>query len=97
MAKLKKCMANVLSPSCITVLSLMVLWGQIQNYMMRSNLSIIIVAMVKTTSSDNSSSVTDGESYAMAGLGNETKSPKGSQTHMTSTLGVRRVSPEKAG
>jgi hypothetical protein len=29
------------------VLSLMVFWGQIQNYMMRINLSILIVAMTK--------------------------------------------------
>ena len=34
-------------PSCITVLAAMVFWGQIQNYMMRVNLSILIVAMVK--------------------------------------------------
>ena len=80
----KKLMASAVSPSCITVLSLMVLWGQIQNYMMRSNLSIIIVAMVKTTVSNSSSSdggdggsIVDSESCAMVssvGAGNETKS-----------------------
>ncbi len=35
------------SPTALHVLSLMVFWGQIQNYMMRQNLSILIVAMVK--------------------------------------------------
>ena len=34
-------------PSARTILALMVFWGQIQNYMMRVNLSILIVAMVK--------------------------------------------------
>ena len=33
--------------SCRTILLLMVFWGQIQNYMMRVNLSILIVEMVK--------------------------------------------------
>ena len=33
--------------SARAVLALMVFWGQIQNYMMRVNLSILIVAMVK--------------------------------------------------
>ena len=33
--------------SAIHVLTLMVFWGQIQNYMMRVNLSILIVAMIK--------------------------------------------------
>ena len=36
------------SPSARIILCLMVFWGQIQNYMMRVNLSILIVAMVKT-------------------------------------------------
>ena len=67
MSSLKKLLKNAVSPSCITVLSFMVLWGQIQNYMMRSNLSIIIVAMVKphvsnSSSSSGNSSVTDSES-----------------------------------
>ena len=35
------------SPSAITVLTVMVFWGQIQNYMMRVNISILIVAMVR--------------------------------------------------
>ena len=35
------------TPSARQVLALMVFWGQIQNYMMRVNLSILIVAMVK--------------------------------------------------
>ena len=35
------------APSAITVLTLMVFWGQIQNYMMRVNMSILIVAMVQ--------------------------------------------------
>jgi MFS family permease len=37
----------------------MVFWGQIQNYMMRVNISIAIVEMVKPYSDSNSSSVTD--------------------------------------
>ena len=36
------------SPSARIILCLMVFWGQIQNYMMRVNLSILIVAMVKS-------------------------------------------------
>ena len=48
-------------PSARLILCLMVFWGQIQNYMMRVNLSILIVAMIKdpsnniqnSTSSDN--------------------------------------------
>ena len=35
------------SPTALQVLSLMVFWGQIQNYMMRTNLAILIVAMTK--------------------------------------------------
>ncbi len=35
------------SPSALHVLSAMVFWGQMQNYMMRQNLGILIVAMVK--------------------------------------------------
>ena len=34
-------------PSARLILCLMVFWGQIQNYMMRANLSILIVAMIK--------------------------------------------------
>ena len=33
--------------SATKVLSLMVFWGQIQNYMMRISISILIVAMIK--------------------------------------------------
>jgi MFS family permease len=33
---------------CRTVLSMLVFWGQIQNYMMRSSMSLIVLAMVKT-------------------------------------------------
>ena len=35
------------NPSALTVLTAMLFWGQVQNYMMRINLSILIVAMVK--------------------------------------------------
>jgi hypothetical protein len=35
------------APKAVTVLSSMVFWGQMQNYMMRLNLSILIVDMVK--------------------------------------------------
>ena len=37
-------------PSARLILCLMVFWGQIQNYMMRANLSILIVAMIKDSS-----------------------------------------------
>ena len=40
-------LARCLRPSARRVLALMVFGGQIQNYMMRVNLSILIVAMVK--------------------------------------------------
>ena len=40
-------MCSLPSLSAIQVLTLFVFWGQIQNYMMRTNLSILIVAMVK--------------------------------------------------
>ena len=33
---------------CRNVLSLLVFWGQIQNYMMRTSMSLIVLAMVKT-------------------------------------------------
>jgi MFS family permease len=49
-------MKERLAPSAISVLCLMIFWGQIQNYMMRLNLSILIVAMVKP---GNGSAVTD--------------------------------------
>ena len=41
----KKC-----TPSARLSLCLMVFWGQIQNYMMRSTLSLLIVAMVQDNS-----------------------------------------------
>ena len=41
------------SPSARGVLSLIVFWGQMQNYMMRSSLSLIIVAMVRDTSTNS--------------------------------------------
>ena len=40
-------------PSARLVLCFMVFWGQIQNYMMRSTLSLLIVAMVKDSSKRN--------------------------------------------
>ena len=43
------------------ILSLMVFWGQIQNYSMRKNLSLLIVAMVK-----------DEPNKSVASLSNET-------------------------
>ena len=47
------------SPSARGVLSLIVFWGQMQNYMMRSSLSLIIVAMVRDTSTNSNSTVTN--------------------------------------
>ena len=35
--------------SALTILALLVFWGQIQNYMLRGNLNILIVAMVEPT------------------------------------------------
>ncbi len=50
------------APTCIEVLSLMVFWGQIQNYMMRANLSILIVEMVEVKPSNGTGGVTANES-----------------------------------
>ena len=49
------CRERKFMPSAITVLTAMVFWGQIQNYMMRVNISILIVAMVKSPGSGSSS------------------------------------------
>ena len=38
------------------VLSFMVFWGQIQNYMMRISISILLVAMIKPSESENTAS-----------------------------------------
>lgn len=51
---LKSEMARIPKPSAIQVLTVMVFWGQIQNYMMRTNLSILIVEMVKSPISESS-------------------------------------------
>ena len=50
-------MASIPKPTAIQVLTLMVFWGQIQNYMMRTNLSILIVDMV---TNDETEKVTNG-------------------------------------
>ena len=44
--------------SARAILALMVFWGQIQNYMMRVNLSILIVEMVKDPQKQSSTNVT---------------------------------------
>ena len=46
-------MASKYSLSAIQVLTIFVFWGQIQNYMMRSNVNILIVAMVKERASNS--------------------------------------------
>ena len=46
-------------PSARLVLCLMVFWGQIQNYMMRVNLSILIVAMIKDPSKNATLNLTN--------------------------------------
>ena len=50
------------TPSARLSLCLMVFWGQIQNYMMRSTLSLLIVVMVNqqtgNSSADNSTEMT---------------------------------------
>ena len=47
-------MASKFSLTAIQILTIFVFWGQIQNYMMRSNVSILIVSMVKERGSKNS-------------------------------------------
>ena len=51
-------MAIFCKPTAIQLLTIMVFWGQIQNYMMRANVSILIVAMVKDTITNSASNVT---------------------------------------
>ena len=51
-------MARFCKPTATQVLSIMVFWGQIQNYMMRANVSILIVAMVKDRDSGSSLNTT---------------------------------------
>ena len=46
-------MASKFSLTAIQVLVIFVFWGQIQNYMMRSNINILIVAMVEEKVSKN--------------------------------------------
>ena len=50
----KKCI-----PSARLSLCLMVFWGQIQNYMMRSTLSLLIVAMVDQQQKNSSNNYTE--------------------------------------
>ncbi len=58
------------SLSALQVLSLMVFWGQIQNYMMRQNVAIVIVAMVKDDDDGgNSTEMTVKESCGDVGGG----------------------------
>ena len=52
--KARKCV-----PSARLSLCLMVFWGQIQNYMMRSTLSLLIVAMVKVRSGQTGNNSTE--------------------------------------
>ena len=47
-------MTQLWKPSAVQILTLMVFWGQIQNYMMRTNLSILIVEMVSNNVSADS-------------------------------------------
>ena len=49
-----------LKPNCIQILCLMVLWGQIQNYMMRVNLGFSIVDMVKENSTNSTEEKIEG-------------------------------------
>ena len=47
-------MAIVLKPNCVQILCLMIFWGQIQNYIMRYEIDVAIVALVQSSShSDN--------------------------------------------
>ena len=48
----------VWKPSSQLILSVMIFWGQIQNYMMRVNLTILIVAMVDQKSARAASNIT---------------------------------------
>ena len=54
-------MARLWKPNAVQVLTLMVFWGQIQNYMMRTNLSILIVEMVSNNITSNSYHVTNNQ------------------------------------
>ena len=51
-------MAIFCKPTATQLLTIMVFWGQIQNYMMRANVSILIVAMVKDRDTASSSNTT---------------------------------------
>ncbi len=50
------------SPPALYVLSLMVFWGQIQNYMMRQDVAILIVAMVKDGGDGHAGNTTNSSS-----------------------------------
>ena len=52
-------MGFLTKPTCTQILCVMILWGQIQNYMMRINLSIAIVAMI----GENSTNTTHEDIY----------------------------------
>ena len=58
----------------VNVLSVMVFWGQMQNYMMRLNLGILIVAMVDDAKGKN---VTVGENcgYGADDISSNSTSP----------------------
>ena len=55
-------MAVSYKPSAVQILTLMVFWGQIQNYMMRTNLSILIVEMVSSNINSKSILTTKNQS-----------------------------------
>ena len=81
---------NLFSPSCRSVLSFLVFWGQIQNYMMRVSLPFILVCMVKedshnvtSTNDDNNNTVVvercvDADDNMMEVGGNSTGTGTGS-------------------
>ena len=66
----KKSLMARLTPSAISVLTVMIFWGQVQNYMMRLNLSILIVAMVKPTEADARAAASNESCVAAEGAGN---------------------------
>ena len=68
-------MAWIWKPTAIQVLTLMVFWGQIQNYMMRINLSMLIVAMVKDGTSNNSTATTQETLHSSKCLQNDSHKP----------------------
>ena len=58
-------MAIVTKPNCVQILCLMIFWGQIQNYIMRYEIDVAIMALDHSSShSDNTNQSNDKHSMA---------------------------------